>query len=130
MDILRYLPFIAAAVTLLIGASFYVRSRSRLRRWLPAVGGIIGWQTVHANRGARYVPEVQFSTQDGRAITFVSKYGRTAPPVLANTVSVLYDPKDPARAELKDNVTFQHAPLVCAICAVIFCVGGLPVVLR
>lgn len=130
MKILIYLPFMAAAMALLIGAFFYVQNRSRLRQWRLAVGGVVGWQMVHANRGSRYAPEVQFSTQDGRAITFVSKYGLIAPPVLASTVSVLYDPKDPTRAELKHNVSSQHAPVVCAICAVVFCIGGLPLLLR
>jgi hypothetical protein len=129
MKILIYLPFMAAALALLIGAFYHLRNRSRLRRWHRAVGEIIGWRTVYANKGALYVSEVRFSTPDGRAITFVSRPGRTTPPVLASTVSVLYDPKDPARAQLNDN-TFQHAVLVCLICAAVFSLGGLPVLLR
>lgn len=131
MKILVFLPFLAAGLALLIGAFYYVQNWSRLRRWQPAVGEIFGWRPVYASRGgARYVSEVRFSTSDGRAITFVSKLGRTAPPGLASTASVLYDPRDPTRAELKDDVTFQHAPLVCLICAVVFSIGGLPIVLR
>ncbi|MDF3074460.1 MAG: hypothetical protein K0S54_2127 [Alphaproteobacteria bacterium] len=130
MHFLIYLPFIAAAFSLLVGAFFYLQNRSRLRRWRPAAGEIFGWRPVYANRGSRYVSEVRFSTSDGRAITFVSKLGRTAPPILASTVSVLYDHEDPSRAELKEDVAFQHAPLVCIICAAVFCVGGLPIILR
>ena len=131
MQYLKYLPFIAAAFVLLIGAFYYLQNRTRLRRWQPAVGEIFGWKPVYASRGgARYVAEVRFSTSNGRAITFVSKLGRNTPPVLASTVSVLYDPTDPTRAELKEDLTFQHAPVVCGICAVVFCIGGLPLLLR
>ena len=130
MHFLVYLPFMTAAVALLIGAFYYLQNRSRLRRWQPAVGEIFGWKPVHANRGSRYVSEVRFSTPEGRAITFVSKLGRKAPPALPTTVSVLYDPKDPARAELKADLDSQHAPFVCGICAIVFCIGGLPLLLR
>ncbi len=129
MEILRFLPLMAAALALLIGAFYYLRNRSRLRRWHRVVGEIIGWRTVYANRGALYVSEVRFSTPEGRAITFVSRPGRTTPPLVPSSVNVLYDPKDPARAQLNDN-TLQHAPLVCIICAAVFCIGGLPVILR
>lgn len=129
MKILIYLPFMAAALALSIGAFYHLRNRSRLRRWHRAMGEIVGWRTGYANRGTLYLSEVRFSTPDGRATTFISRPGRIAPPVVGSTVGVLYDPKDPARAQLNDN-TFQHAPLVCLICAVVFCIGGLPVVLR
>ena len=129
MKILIYLPFMTAALALLIGAFYHLRNRSRLRRWHRAVGEIVGWRSGYANRGALYVSEVRFSTPDGRTTTFVSRPGRTAPPVVGSTVSVLYDPKDPARAQLNDN-TFQHAVQVCLICAAVFTLGGLPVILR
>jgi len=130
MEFLRFLPFAAAAVVLLIGVIFYWRNRSRLRRGHVAVGKVVGWQTLYHGGATRYAPKVQFPTQDGRTVTFVSQYGVTVQPALAHPVDVLYDPKEPERAELKHNVTSQHAPLVCAICAVVFCIGGLPIILR
>jgi hypothetical protein len=129
MKILIYLPFMAAALALFIGAFYHLRNRSRLRRWHRVVGEIVGWRTGYANRGVLYVSEVRFSTPDGRAITFISRPGRVAPPVVGSTVNVLYDPKDPARAQLNDN-TFQHAVVVCLLCAAVFSIGGLPIVLR
>lgn len=130
MELLRSLPFLAAALALLIGIFFYLQNRSRLRRWLPAVGQVTGSQMVHANKGTRYAPEIRFSTPDGRTITFVSQYYLMNPPVVTTSVSVLYDAKDPTRAELKAHATRQHAALVCIICAAVFCVGGLPLILR
>ena len=126
MKILIYLPFMAAAWPCSSARS----TTCEIGRGCDGgTGGGRNYRLAHgyANRGTLYVSEVRFSTPDGRAITFVSRPGRTAPPVVGSTVSVLYDPKDPARAQLNDN-TFQHAPLVCLICAVVFSIGGLPVV--
>lgn len=130
MEILRFLPFATAALAAVIGAIFYLRNRSRLRRGHVAVGKVVGWQTLYHSGATRYAPQVQFSTQDGRTIAFVSQYGVTVQPALAHPVDVLYDPMEPERAELKHNVTSQHAPLVCAICATVFFLGGLPLLLR
>lgn len=130
MELLRFLPFGVAAFALLIGAFFYVRNRSRLRRGQIAVGKVVGSELTYQSGATYYAPHVQFPTQDGRTITFVSRYGVRAQPALGHVVNVLYDPEKPERAELKHNVASQHAPLVCAICAVVFSVGGLPLILR
>lgn len=130
MEILRFLPFAAAAAVLLLGVFFYVRNRSRLQRGQVAVGKVVGSELSYQSGATYYTPHVQFATQDGRTIIFVSRYGVRAQPALGHVVNVLYDPEKPEHAELKHNIASQHAPLVCAICAVVFCVGGLPLVLR
>ena len=130
MEFLRFLPFAIAAFALLIGAVFYLRNRSRLRRGRTAAGRVVGWQPLYHGGTTNYAPQVQFPLQDGRTITFVSQYGVSVQPVLGHPVDILYDPAQPERAELRHNITSQHAPLVCAICAVVFSVGGLPLVLR
>ncbi len=130
MDMLRYLPFIAAAFALVVGAILYWRNRVRLRRGQVAVGSVIGWQMLYNGGTTRYAPKVRFATQDGRTVTIVSQYGVAVQPAMGHAVSVLYDPDEPERAELRHNITSQHAPLVCIICAAVFSLGGLAVVLR
>jgi hypothetical protein len=130
MEILRFLPFFAAALAALIGAYFYLRNRSRLRQWKSAVGTVVGSQSMYSGGTTRHAPRVQFSTSDGQAVTFVSQYGELITPVVGSTATVLYDPETPTRAELKFYIRSQHAPLVCAICAVVFSIGGLAVVFR
>lgn len=130
MEFLRFLPLILAGAALLLGVIFYARNRARLRRGQTAVGKIIGWHAFHRSNGNHYIPEVQFSTPDGRTITFKSRYTAVVQPVKNSTVNILYDADDPARAELKDNLSSQHAPLVCFICAAVFGLGGIYAWLR
>lgn len=130
MEILRFLPFFAAALAAAIGGFFYLRNRSRLRRWQPVVGTIVSSQSMYSGGTTRHAPKVQFTTPDGRTITFVSQYGELNVPILYSGVSVLYDPGNPARAEIRHYLAIQHAPLVGAICAIVFSLGGLAVVFR
>jgi hypothetical protein len=84
-----------------------VRMRRSDRRFQRAArqarGTVVGarWRGGGGETAPHAFPVVRYDLPDGRTIEAQSSYGgRTAPPE-GSTVTVLYDPADPARVELE-----------------------------
>lgn len=117
--------FVASGVGALLGGAFVAARNLRLsRRGKTAVGGIVGWKASAGSNGEHYFPEIEFPTDDGRAIRFVSRLASSTYPALAKPVSVLYDPSEPERAELKEHVLSQTGALICCAVGIIFLFVG------
>jgi hypothetical protein len=77
-----------------------------------------------SRNGSSYFPEIEFGTEKGEAIRFVSELAGPELPQLAQPVSVLYDPKNPKRAELKEHVRSNTGVTICLIVGIGFLLGG------
>lgn len=126
-------------IPLVIGVSFLcvgvygLRRAAALRRTgITAVGRIVRHDTRRDDDGARYHhPVVAWTTQDGRACTYPSAFGRGT--VLhgfgvGNSVTVLYDQDKPRRFEIEgwDSKSFY---VVFTVVGAVLAAGTLSVLL-
>ncbi len=106
-------PFLLPPVTfLLLGLTFIwlgMRTRSSSRRLGPTASRASGVVTelryvarAGGSGGGLYYPVLRFSTADGRQVDTLARYGRRPALVsVGEQVTVLYDPADPAIADLE-----------------------------
>jgi hypothetical protein len=119
-------PFLG--LVLLGGAGFavyYQRSISAGRR--QAQGKVIDLAGEIYNPGSTgvYRPIVRFHTPDGLEYEFKSEYGsRPAMYKVGQMVTVVYDPVDPERAEIRSSVGRWLVPAVMAFFGLGFICGG------
>jgi len=108
---------VAFGVMLIVAAA---RSQSSDRRFAAdarrATGTVVGMRRIGGGDARdEAFPIVRFELPDGRAVEAQSRYGsRPAPASEGDTVSVLYDPRDPRRVqigEVKATGVFLNALL-------------------
>ncbi len=72
-----------------------------------------------------YYPEVEFTAADGKPRRFTGSTGSSSPSYAAGqSVAVIYDPADPAKAQLADFSQFWLGPLALALFGFSFLVAG------
>jgi hypothetical protein len=96
------LAFVALGVGLLVGSAFTYRStRAFLRTAVPAEGTVVAYAESRSSKGElSYYPIVAFTPQDGAKVEFQASSGGRSRGPLGERVAVLYDPRNPHRAEI------------------------------
>ena len=79
-------------------------ARRKLRLWKRASGTVVGYSEMKTSAGkpCSYMPQVEFTTDDGKTLAFTSSHGtgkKRYPD--GTTVNVLYAPEDPASATIQ-----------------------------
>jgi hypothetical protein len=99
---------VAGFVPLGIAALLAWRSIKRLRAWGRATGTVTGndQQEITSRRGANsnrwaYFPELDFTTAEGRRMSFRFKEGGSRPIPIGTVVAILYDPANPQNAMIR-----------------------------
>jgi len=116
----------STVVGILLFRNVYVK----IRTWKTVSGTIVSYkefENPQANRSSTsYCPQVQFTTGDGRIITFTSPNGSSRRPYrIGATVKVLCAPSDPATATIKSFSNLYLLPIVALIFGVAFALIGL-----
>jgi hypothetical protein len=78
----------------------------KIRTWKTVSGTLVGYkqyENTQANRSyTSFLPQVQFSTDDGKVIDFTSSNGSASRPYhIGAAIKVLHDPNDPTKATIK-----------------------------
>lgn len=89
------------------------------------VQGIISDSQVRTDidEGDMFSPVIEFATQDGETVHFVSSVSSSSPPHIGQPVTVLYDPASPKNARIKSWASLWMLP------ALLLGLGGLMFVL-
>ncbi len=96
--------FVGAAI--LLGAFFsYRRDVAREEALVPAQGTVVEQRDRAYDGGRRVVVTVRFTTAAGEAVRFERDYPAhaTSRPAKGDAVTVLYDPRRPGKAEIRDT---------------------------
>jgi hypothetical protein len=91
---------------ILLGAFFsYRRDVEREKALVPAQGTVVDQRDRSYGADKRVVLTIRFTTASGDAVRFERSYGaRVTPrPAKGDTVTVLYDPARPEKAEVQDT---------------------------
>jgi Protein of unknown function (DUF3592) len=99
----RGMILVAAGVTLLgVVLPLQLRTRTMLKHGLQAQGTVVGAEAGGSHlRSRTYHPVVEFTTTDGRTVTFTSGLGFSVrQPRIGSAVPVRYHPDDPEKAEI------------------------------
>jgi len=110
----------------LLGAFFLCMRPLRLiRAGGRASGTVVGVEESYAGRRKAYNPKVKFTAGDGRSFTFTSRVGGGKRPADGETLSVIYDPRQPEEAEIASFGSMWAFPLVLTFFGVPFFLSGL-----
>lgn len=92
-----------------IGSGMTMRQRTLEKQGLEAPGMVVGLQENYDSDGSTYAPVVQFRTNSGQSIEFVSSYSSSPPAYnLGESVTVVYPPDNPKNAIIKGDGQFLH----------------------
>ena len=92
-----------------IGSGMTMRQRTLEKQGIEAPGVVVGLQENFDSDGSTYTPVVQFRTNSGQSIEFVSSYSSSPPAYdVGENVTVVYPPNDPADAIIKGDGKFLH----------------------
>jgi hypothetical protein len=110
----------------LIAANFYLSGVGTAEGRVTAV---LPTEVVIDGKPAKaFAPQIEFRLPDGQIVTFLDKENAAPQPqyVLRGTVSVVYDPDDPASARIGDrNWVWTNVAILLAAAAVWFFRGVL-----
>ncbi len=104
LPLLILVPCLLGTIMLIIGLTLAVRRGRRRRDWVHTRGTVVGWRhsmvgSVDRDGGVS-VPQVAFTTREGREITTGLGYGVDLGVYpTGGEVDVWYDPADPMRAQ-------------------------------
>jgi len=92
-----------------IGSGMTMRQRTLERQGVEVRGVVVGLQENYDSDGSTYAPVVQFKTNGGQSVEFVSSYS-SSPPAhkVGETVIVVYPPDDPVNAVIKGDGRLLH----------------------
>jgi hypothetical protein len=110
--------FSAIGIALALGGLFMLRrAREFAAQAQSAVGRVIRLHEEPTRRGGYfYCPVVQFRTATGAEVEFTSSFGsRPARHKIGQSVAVLYDPADPAGAQLGGGANYFSGSVVLVI---------------
>jgi hypothetical protein len=129
MKILKVAPILFLVIGLILlagGARITLRTQSFRRHASAAAGVVVENVWSQDSDSSVYCPKVEFRTESGRSVTFISSVG-SRPPAFheGESVTVLYDPNDPTHAAI-DTVMEQWFPsmILCGLGAVGSLIGG------
>ncbi len=77
-----------------------VRQRRLRNRMRAARGVVVGHEVLRDTEGDLYRPRVRFTTETNLAVEFVSGLATMRKDALGSAVTVLYDPEQPAGAQI------------------------------
>jgi hypothetical protein len=108
------LAFVALGVGLLVGGAFTYRStRAFLSTAVPAEGTVVAYAESRSSKGElTYYPVVAFTPRDGSKVEFQASSGGSSRGPVGERVAVLYDPRNPHRAEVH---SFLALWLLCVL---------------
>jgi hypothetical protein len=124
--ILILLGFVVLGVGLLTGGAFAYRStRVFLSSAVPAKGTIVAYTESRSSEGdLSYYPIVAFTPKDGPKVEFQSKAGGSRRGPVGERVDVLYDSRNPHRAEIRSFLALWFTPLLLLALGLGFAVIG------
>jgi hypothetical protein len=108
------LGLIVVGVGLLIGAAAaYWSTRSFLSSAVTAEGAVVAYAESRDSDGSlSYYPIVAFTPKDGAKVEFRSSAGGSRRGPIGERVAVLYDPRNPQRAEIHSFLALWLAPVI------------------
>jgi hypothetical protein len=108
------LGFVVLGVGLLVGGVFAYRStRAFLSSAVPAEGTIVAYAESRSSEGdLAYYPIISFAPKDGPKVEFQSETGGSRRGPLGERVEILYDPRNPHRAEIRSFLALWFVPLL------------------
>ena len=97
----------------IIGSGMTMRQRMLESQGIEASGVVIGLHENYDSDGSTYAPVVQFQTNSGQSIEFVSSYSSNPPSYdVGETVIVVYPPEKPDDAIIKGDGQLLHILLM------------------
>jgi hypothetical protein len=96
---------------LIAGINALVKQRRERRASTAAAGVVTGLQATASRRGHIYCPTVEYATASGERVSFTSSFGSMpASYQVGQSVKVLYNPGQPAAAEIDSGLSRWLAP--------------------
>ncbi len=118
----RVVLLLVGSGMLLLSVSTALGSLCKVAAWHRTTGRVVGHRKIEGC----YVPRVEFLSADGATLTFRSGTGRGVRDYANGAiVKVLYNPKDPTKAEIDTFMRLWFFPLVMAAGAALFIGGAL-----
>ena len=115
----------ATVVSVLIYRSVYLK----LRNWTTLPGTVIGYMENHNRNPPSYTPQVQFTSPEGRLLTFYSAVGSNRKPYrIGDAIKVIYPPGNPDEATLKSFTNLCLLPTFALFFGAVFTAIGLGLV--
>ena len=91
------------------GSGMTMRQRTLEKQGVEAQGVVVDLEENYDSDGSTYAPVVQFQTNSGQSIEFVSSYSSSPPAYdVGKNVTVVYPPDNPADAIIKGDGQFLH----------------------
>ena len=92
-----------------IGSGLTMRQRGLEEQGIEAKGVVIDLEEIYDSDGSTYKPIVRFKTQNGQTVEFASSYSSSPPAYdIGESVTVVYQPKNPSEAVIKGDGQFLH----------------------
>ena len=104
-----FIFFLFGMLFFAIGSGMTMRQRTLEKQSVEAPGVVISLQENYDSDGSTYAPVVQFRTNSGQSIEFVSSYFSSPPAYdIGESVTVAYPPDNPTDAIIKGDGQFLH----------------------
>ncbi len=121
-------PLVLGATIIICAVGWGFRQHAFQRRALHVMGTVVSQYTQEEiDNGMSSYPVVEFKTEDGETVRFrgrIGTSGTVSTHATGKIVDVLYDPDDPAKAQVANFAQFWLMPLLMAIFGgIIFAVG-------
>jgi len=92
-----------------IGSGLTMHQRTLESQGIEAPGMVVDLQENYDSDGSTYAPVVQFKTNSGQSIEFVSSYSSSPPAFdVGENVTVVYPPDSPSDAIIKGDGQILH----------------------
>ena len=119
---MQTIPFVVGSVLTLAAGGLAFRSLRRCFTWSSATGTVHRLDEETGRKGERrFRAAVGFTARDGREISFCSEVATSHRDYRAgDSVRVMYDPRDPKRAEIASFVRLWLLPIAMSLFAAVF----------
>lgn len=93
-----------------IGSGLTMRQRALENQGIQAQGIVVDLQENYDSDGSTYAPVVQFKTDSGQSVEFVSSYSSSPPDYdVGEPVTIVYLPENPESAIIKGDGQFLNS---------------------
>ncbi|ABQ07553.1 DUF3592 domain-containing protein [Flavobacterium johnsoniae] len=130
ISIIKYL-FTAAGLVLLVGTVYlYLDKQAFIKKAEVVQGDVVELVRERSNNSIMYAPVVSFITKEGSKIEITSSVSSNPPSYnVGETVEIMYNPKEPNKANINSFESLWLGVLVMGIFGIIFFLVGFLIIL-
>jgi len=124
--------FAIIGLALLTGCVYLYSDKQAFKKKAEISQGVVVELIIERfDKTIMYAPIISFTTKEGDKIEFTSAIGNNSPSYrVGETVEIIYDPKEPNKADINSFTSLWMAPLILGVFGIIFFLIGFSIFLH